>query len=116
MEPPSPSEVKERTKPHNLFQREKTVEIAGEKFKLKRMTLREELEWYRIRDETLNNREIPNQEKIIKIWEELLRRVVQEPKLGNYTEELPTVVITRLIDEITKLHLWDLDFHTSKQE
>lgn len=110
-----PREVKERTSSGSLFQRERRIMVNGVEFKLRRMTLREELEWYRERDSILKNAEMEERDKVVIIWEHLLKRVVEEPKLRNYTEELPAVVVAKLIDEITKLHMWDLDFTTYRR-
>ena len=115
MQVKDPKEVKERTAPQNLFQREKQITINDVTFKLKRMTLREELEWYGERDEIMQDKNLSNRDKIILVWERLLRKVIVEPKLESYTEELPATVVARLIDEITKLHLWDMDFTRYKQ-
>ena len=112
---PSPAEVKERTAPHSIFQRERKLTIHGVEFKLRRMTLREELGWYALRDSIFRDSNVDEQEKVVRVWEELLKRVVVEPKLSSYTEELPTTVIARLIEEITRIHLWDMDFPTSRQ-
>ena len=111
----SPKYVKEITSPESLFQREKEIEISGVRFRIRRMTLREELKWYRERDEILSNNGMNNEEKVVEIWEKLLQRVITSPKMKRYTEELPSVVIAKLIDEITHLHLWDMDFHTSRR-
>ncbi len=108
-------EVKERTAASSLFQREKRIAVNGVEFMLRRMTLREELEWYRERDSILQNQDMHERDKVVYVWESLLKRVVEEPKLSSYTEELPAVVVAKLIDEITKLHMWDLDFTTYKR-
>ena len=113
---PSPKHVREITSPASLFQREKETEIHGVRFRLRRMTLREELEWYREREEILSSDNMKNEEKVVEMWERLLQRVVESPKLEKYTEELPSTVIAKLIEEITKLHLWDMDFPTYRRE
>ena len=105
-------EVKERTGAESLFQREKTVVVAGVSFRLRRMTLLEEMEWQRVRSEIMGDGKLDWREKVVRVWEELLRRVVKEPRLESYTEELPAAALARLVEETAKLHLWDMDFRS----
>ena len=109
-EVPTPDKVKKLASTSNLFRREIEIEIQGVKFKIRRMTLREELEWYRFRDEIFRNDKLDDSEKLVKIWETLLQRCIVEPKLESYTEELPGAVIGYLLDIIRDLHLWNVDF------
>jgi len=108
-EPPTPDKVKELASSSRIFRREIEVEIEGVKFKMRRMTLKEELDWYAFRDETLKS-EGDTTEKLVKVWENLLQRCIVEPKLNCYTEELPGPVIAYLIDIISELHYWGVDF------
>ncbi|MEM0445559.1 MAG: hypothetical protein QXO86_03420 [Nitrososphaerota archaeon] len=109
------AEYAERTRLSRLFVREASVEVGGALFKLRRMTLKEELEWMATRDRILGDGACSREEKIVQIWSELLRRVVVEPRLENPVEELPATVIALLVSEIEKLHLWDLPFPRSPQ-
>ena len=109
-EPPTPDKVKKLASTSNLFTREREIEIRGVKFKIRRMTLREELEWYRFRDEVFKDEKLAADEKLVKIWEELLQRTVVEPKLESYTEELPAAIIGFLIDVVSELQMWNVDF------
>jgi len=112
---PSPEELRNKTSPEALFRREAEVVIAGRRFVVRRMTLAEELEWYALREKVLAEDGLSHGEKVAKIWEALLQRVVVEPRLGTYVEELPTVVVARLIQVVSELHLWDMDFRISPQ-
>mgnify|MGYP000536499155 CR=1 FL=1 len=111
---PTPEKVKKLASTSNLFKRETEIEIQGVKFRIRRMTLKEELEWYRFRDETLRNDKLDDTEKLVKIWENLLQRCIVEPKLKSYTEELPGAVIGYLLDVIRDLHFWNVDFRGLK--
>ncbi|MEM0382403.1 MAG: hypothetical protein QW059_05145 [Nitrososphaerota archaeon] len=102
------AEYAERTRLSRLFARESRAEVDGVEFRLRRMTLREELEWIALRDKILADESKTREEKIVEIWSELLRRVVVEPRLENPVEELPAAAISLLVAEIEKLHLWDL--------
>ncbi|MEM2257822.1 MAG: hypothetical protein QXU87_03980 [Candidatus Caldarchaeum sp.] len=104
---PPPEEAKKIAE--NLFKREAELDVLGVKFRVRRMTLKEELDWYEFRDKIFKN-DAETSEKLVKIWEELLQRCVVEPRCARYTEELPGPVIMRLIDAISELHLWNVDF------
>lgn len=77
------------------------------------MTVAEELEWYGEREKILSDQSMTQVEKVVRVWERLLERVVEHPRLANYVEELPTSVVARLIETITDLHLWNMDFRSS---
>lgn len=109
------AEYAERTRLSRLFSREATVEIEGVVFRLRRMSLREELEWMALRENVLRDDGLTRDEKIVKIWEDLLRRVVVEPRLENPVEELPATVTALIVSEIERLHLWDLPLPRSPQ-
>ena len=111
---PTPEKVKKLASTSNLFKREVEFEIQGVKFKVRRMTLKEEMEWYRFRDEVFRDDKLDDAEKLVKIWENLLQRCVVEPKLESYTETLPGSVIGYLLDVIRDLHLWNVDFRGLK--
>jgi len=112
---PSPEELKKKTAPEALFRREAEVVVAGRRFVVRRMTLAEELEWYALRERVLAEDGLSHGEKVAKIWEHLLQRVVVEPRLSSYVEELPTVAVARLVQAVSELHLWDMDFRISPQ-
>ncbi|MCS6770366.1 MAG: hypothetical protein NZ570_08035 [Candidatus Caldarchaeum sp.] len=113
--PPPPDELKKATHPSSLFKRSVEVEVAGVRFVVRRMTLAEELEWYAERDRIMAEDGLSHVEKVVKVWDMLLRRVVAEPKLSSYVEELPTPVVAHLVQVITELHLWNMGFRTSPQ-
>ncbi|MEM2003900.1 MAG: hypothetical protein QXK84_06695 [Nitrososphaerota archaeon] len=108
METPTPEKVKELAS--GLFRREAELEVRGVKFRVRRMTLKEELDWYEFRDKIFKDESLDANEKLVKVWEELLQRCVVEPRLFRYTEELPGPVVAFLIDAISELHLWNVDF------
>lgn len=110
------AEYAERTRLGRLFAREASVMVDGVEFRLRRMTLREELEWMALRDKILGDDSKTREEKIVEIWAELLRRVVVEPRLENPVEELPATAISILVSEIERLHLWDLPLPRSMRE
>ncbi|MDJ0270976.1 MAG: hypothetical protein QXN23_03550 [Candidatus Caldarchaeum sp.] len=112
---PPPDELKKKTSPTQLFKKFEEFEAFGHRFRIRRMTLAEELEWYSERDKILAENGVSQAEKLAKIWERLLQRVVESPRLENYVEELPTPVLARLIQAITELHLWNMDFRSSPQ-
>lgn len=93
-----------------LFARESEIEIEGVRFRIRRLTLKEELEWMAERDRILADQSRTREEKVVEIWGALLRRVLIEPKLENPLEELPAAVISLLITEIEKLQMWDVPF------
>lgn len=107
-EAPTPERVKELVS--GLFRRESELEVKGVRFRVRRMTLREELDWYEFRDKTFRDDSLDTNEKLVTVWEELLRRCVVEPRLERYTEELPGPVVAFLIEAISELHLWNVDF------
>ncbi|MEM1943779.1 MAG: hypothetical protein QXY50_00840 [Candidatus Caldarchaeum sp.] len=113
--PPAPGELKKATEPSSLFKRVMELDLAGVRFVVRRMTLAEELEWYAERDRVMSEDGLSHVEKVVKAWEGLLHRVVVEPRLTSYVDELPTPVIAALIQAITDLHLWNMGFHTSPQ-
>ncbi|MCS7145340.1 MAG: hypothetical protein RMJ28_06985 [Nitrososphaerota archaeon] len=102
------SEYAERTRLGRLFAREATVEVEGVEFRLRRMTLREELEWMALRDKVMSDETRSREERIVEVWGDLLRRVIVKPKLESPVEELPAAVVSLLTSEIERLHLWDL--------
>lgn len=101
-------ELAERTSLGRLFRRETSVEVDGVVFRLRRMSLREELEWMAAREKILGDESRSREERIVEIWGDLLRRVVVEPRLEDPVEELPAAVVSLLVSEIERLHLWDL--------
>ncbi len=111
---PTPEKVKEIASTSRIFRREIEAEIEGVKFRIRRMTLREELDWYAFRDEVMK-REGDTAEKLVTIWERLLHTCIAEPRLEKYTEELPGPVIAYLIDLIADLHFWNVDFRGSRR-
>lgn len=115
-QPPDPQTLKEKTSPTNLFNRFKEVEIAGVRFRLRRLTLMEELAWYGERERILGEPSGDRMEKIVNIWESLLSKVVLEPRCQRYTEELPAAVIAKLLETVFDLHLWNMDFPISRQD
>ncbi len=105
----------ERTRLGRLFRREASVEVDGHVFKLRRMSLREELEWMALRESILSDEGKTREEKIVEVWADLLRRVLAEPRLENPVEELPAAVVSALVAEIERLHLWDLPLTRSRR-
>ncbi|MEM0349381.1 MAG: hypothetical protein QXD24_04290 [Candidatus Caldarchaeum sp.] len=112
---PPPDELKRKTSPAELFKKFEEVEVFGHRFRIRRMTLAEELEWYGEREKMLAENGSSQAEKLAKVWEKLLQRVVESPRLERYVDELPTPVLARLIQAITELHLWNMDFRSSPQ-
>ncbi len=112
--PPDPKALREATSPSSIFSRQREIQIAGVRFRIRRLTLLEELEWYGERERIIAEDGVSQSEKVVRIWESLLRRVVVEPVCRQYTEELPAPVIARLIENIFELHLWNMDFPISR--
>ncbi len=108
-------EALERTRIGSLFRRHATVEAGGVVFKLRRMSLKEELEWIARREAILADQSKTREEKVVDIWGDLLKRVVEEPRLEDPVEELPATVVSALLAEIEKLHLWDLPLAHSQR-
>ncbi|MEM4288023.1 MAG: hypothetical protein QXV97_04370 [Candidatus Caldarchaeum sp.] len=112
---PPPDELKANTSPVQLFRKTAELEIAGHRFVVRRMSLAEELEWYGLRDRIMADDGLTDVEKVVRVWESLLQRVVVEPRLQSYVEELPAPAVAHLIQTITELHLWNTDFRKSSQ-
>ncbi|MEM2333902.1 MAG: hypothetical protein QXD31_01180 [Candidatus Caldarchaeum sp.] len=108
--PTPPDELKKNTSPTQLFKRAAEVDIAGHRFVVRRMTLAEELECYGLREKIMAEDGLTDVERVVKVWENLLQRVVVEPRLQSYVEELPAPVIASHIQTVTELHLWNMDF------
>lgn len=114
--PPPPDELKKKTSPAELFKKFAEVEVAGQKFRIRRMNLAEELEWYGERERVFADENISQVEKIVNIWEKLLQKVVEHPRLPRYVDELPAPVVAKLVEAVTELHLWNMDFRSYRRE